>query len=172
MIYQIPNVMTELAPKGPRFVEIIEIMDWFSKSLISRKTMQFLENWSIPSDTKCYDWVSTEGTQICGNYRDNGLTGHPLFSLRSPSSLNVSESLLGAAHHFFLFSSSIFKGGWVICTNVIQCLSSGLAKNKKNYVHVCPVFPFFKVGLLFENGGTNLTPKVSKNILSQDTTIT
>ena len=53
----------------------------FSKSLISRKTMQFLENWSLPSDakwhTKCYDWVSTEGTQICGNYRDNGLTGIP-----------------------------------------------------------------------------------------------
>ena len=54
----------------------------FSKSLISRKTMQFLENWNIPSDAKwhikCYDWVSTEGTQICGNYRDNGSTGHPL----------------------------------------------------------------------------------------------
>ena len=38
--------------------------------------MQFLENWNIPSDakwhSKCYDWVSTEGTKICGNYRDNG----------------------------------------------------------------------------------------------------
>ena len=27
MLNDIPNVMTELAPKGPRFVEIIEIMD-------------------------------------------------------------------------------------------------------------------------------------------------
>ena len=54
-----------------------------TKSLISRKMMQFLENWSIPSDakwdTKSYDWVGTEGIQICGNYRDNGLTGHPLY---------------------------------------------------------------------------------------------
>ena len=40
----------------------------FSKSLISRKTMQFLENWNISSDakwhTKCYDGVSTEGTRF------------------------------------------------------------------------------------------------------------
>ena len=28
MLNDMPNVMTELAPKGPRFVEIIEIMDW------------------------------------------------------------------------------------------------------------------------------------------------
>ena len=45
--------------------------------------MRFLENWRIPSDatwlTNCYFWVSTEGTQICGNYWDNGLTGHPLY---------------------------------------------------------------------------------------------
>ena len=27
MLNDTPNVMTELAPKGPRFVEIIEIMD-------------------------------------------------------------------------------------------------------------------------------------------------
>ena len=27
MLNDIPNVMTELAPKGPTFVEIIEIMD-------------------------------------------------------------------------------------------------------------------------------------------------
>ena len=27
MLNDRPNVMTELAPKGPRFVEIIEIMD-------------------------------------------------------------------------------------------------------------------------------------------------
>ena len=27
MLNDIPNVMTELAPKGPRLVEIIEIMD-------------------------------------------------------------------------------------------------------------------------------------------------
>ena len=28
MLNDIPNVMTELAPKRPRFVEVIEIMDW------------------------------------------------------------------------------------------------------------------------------------------------
>ena len=62
-----------------RFKQAVE-NNRFPKSLISRKTMQFLENWSASSDakwhTKCYDWVSTEGTQICGNYLDNGLTGH------------------------------------------------------------------------------------------------
>ena len=30
----------------------------------------------------------------------------------------------------------------MICTSVISCLSSGLAKNK-NYVHVCSTFPAF-----------------------------
>ena len=28
MLNNIPNVMAELAPKGPRFVETIEIVDW------------------------------------------------------------------------------------------------------------------------------------------------
>ena len=47
-------------------------------------------------------------------------------------------------------------------TSVMPCLSSGLAKNKKNYDHVCLIFPaflaIFKVWPFFENGGTNLTP--------------
>ena len=31
----------------------------------------------------------------------------------------------------------------MICTSVVPCLSTGLAKNDKNYVNVCPIFPAF-----------------------------
>ena len=46
----------------------------------------------------------------------------------------------------------------MICSSVILCLSTGLAKiSDQNYVHVCPIFPAFlailKVWLFFENGG-------------------
>ena len=36
----------------------------------------------------------------------------------------------------------------MICTSVIPCLSSGLAKNN-NYVYVCPIFPAFLPFLKF-----------------------
>ena len=36
----------------------------------------------------------------------------------------------------------------MICTSVVPCLSSGLAKNN-NYVHVCPTFPAFLPFLRF-----------------------
>ena len=65
----------------------------------------------------------------------------------------------------------------MMCTSVVPCLSSGLAKIAK----LCPYLSYFigfyaifKVELFFENEGTNLTPKQSSSIFSQflkDTTI-
>ena len=58
----------------------------------------------------------------------------------------------------------------MICTSVMLCLSTDLAKNDKilSNVNVCPIFPAFlailKVWLFFQNGGTNLTPKQSNMI--------
>ena len=56
--------------------------------------MRVLENWRIPSDatwlTNCYSWVRTEGTQICGNYWGNGLTGHPLL-VKNPDAYFISK---------------------------------------------------------------------------------
>ena len=55
----------------------------------------------------------------------------------------------------------------MICTSVVPCLSSGLAKITK----LCPclsnfpgIFAVFKVWLFFENGETNLTPKQSSRM--------
>ena len=55
----------------------------------------------------------------------------------------------------------------MICTSVVPCLSSGLAKITK----LCPClsnfpgfFAVFKVWLFFENGETNLTPKQSSRM--------
>ena len=46
MLNDVPIVMTELAPKGPRFVEIIEMMDWpdipFWDPNLHERTDQFL----------------------------------------------------------------------------------------------------------------------------------
>ena len=50
----------------------------------------------------------------------------------------------------------------MICTNVVPCLSSGLAKNNKMmsmFVLFSRLFAILKVWLSFESGGTNLTPK-------------
>ena len=55
----------------------------------------------------------------------------------------------------------------MICTSVIPCLSSGLAKNDK-IMSVFVLFPGFlailKVWLFFEDRWTNLTPKQSNLI--------
>ena len=56
----------------------------------------------------------------------------------------------------------------MICTNVIPCLSSGLAKNDK-IMSMFVLFPGFfghfeSLAFFFENGGTNLTPKQSNLI--------
>ena len=55
----------------------------------------------------------------------------------------------------------------MICTSVVPCLSSGLAKNNK-IMSKFVLFPAFlailKVWLFFENGGTNLTPKQSNEM--------
>ena len=56
----------------------------------------------------------------------------------------------------------------MICTRVVPCLSSGLAKNNKimsMFVQHSRLFcRFFKVWLFFENGETNLTPKQSSRM--------
>ena len=56
----------------------------------------------------------------------------------------------------------------MICTSVVPCLSTGLAKNDKimsMFVLFSRLFwPFWKFGFFFENGGTNLTPKQSNMI--------
>ena len=50
----------------------------------------------------------------------------------------------------------------MICTGVMLCLSTDLAKNDKIMSMFVPFFPAFlailKVWLFFQNGGTNLTP--------------
>ena len=55
----------------------------------------------------------------------------------------------------------------MICTSVVPCLSTGLAKNDK-IMSCLSYFPGFlailKVWPFFENGGTNLTPKQSNMI--------
>ena len=55
----------------------------------------------------------------------------------------------------------------MICTSVVPCLSTGLAK----MIKLCQCLSYFpgflailKVWLFFENGGTNLTPKQSNLI--------
>ena len=55
----------------------------------------------------------------------------------------------------------------MICTSVVPCLSSGLAKNNKimsMFVQLSRLFCRFKVWLFFENGETNFTPKQSSRI--------
>ena len=56
----------------------------------------------------------------------------------------------------------------MICTSVVPCLSSGLAKNNKimlMFVIFPGVFlPFWKTVFFFENVGTNLTPKQSNRM--------
>ena len=50
----------------------------------------------------------------------------------------------------------------MICTNVVPCLSSGLAKNSKMmsmFVLFSRLFCHFESLAFFESGGTNLTPK-------------
>ena len=48
----------------------------------------------------------------------------------------------------------------MICTSVIPYLSSGLARNTKNFVHVCPVFPTFyhfeSLAFFSKTGGQSL----------------
>ena len=55
----------------------------------------------------------------------------------------------------------------MICTSVMLCLSTDLAKNDKimsMFVLFFWLFGHFEVWLLFQNGGTNLTPKQSNMI--------
>ena len=55
----------------------------------------------------------------------------------------------------------------MICTSVVPCLPSGLAKNNKimsMFVQLSRLFAVFKVWLFFENGKTNLTPKQSSRM--------
>ena len=55
----------------------------------------------------------------------------------------------------------------MICTSVVPCLSSGLAKNNKimsMFVQLSQIFSVFKVWLFFENEETNLTPKQSSGM--------
>ena len=55
----------------------------------------------------------------------------------------------------------------MICTSVVPCLSTGLAKNDKimsMFVLFSRLFGHFESLTFFENRGTNLTPKQS-NIL-------
>ena len=55
----------------------------------------------------------------------------------------------------------------MICTNVVPCLSTGLAKNDKImsiFVLFSRLFGHFESLAFFENGGTNLTPKQSNMI--------
>ena len=55
----------------------------------------------------------------------------------------------------------------MICTSVVPCLSSGLAKNNKimsMFVNFPGFFAVFKVWLFFENGETNLVPKQSSRM--------
>ena len=55
----------------------------------------------------------------------------------------------------------------MICTSVVPCLSTGLAKNDKimsMFVLFSRLLAILKVWLFFENGGTNLTPKQSNMI--------
>ena len=50
----------------------------------------------------------------------------------------------------------------MICTSVVPCLSTGLAKNDKimsMFVLFSRLFGHFESLAFFENGGTNLTPK-------------
>ena len=59
------------------------------------------------------------------------------------------------------------KGGYVICTAVIPCLSSGLAKNNKimfMFVLFSRFFGHFGRLAFFENGETDLTPKQSNRM--------
>ena len=56
----------------------------------------------------------------------------------------------------------------MICTSVVPCLSSGLAKNNKimsMFVQLSRLFlPFLRFGFFFENGETNLIPKQSSRM--------
>ena len=56
----------------------------------------------------------------------------------------------------------------MICTSVMLCLSTDLAKNDKIMSMFVPFFRLFlailKVWLFFQNGGRNLTPKQSNMI--------
>ena len=49
----------------------------------------------------------------------------------------------------------------MICTSVIPCLSSGLAKNDKVFVLFPGFLAILKVWRFFQKYGTNLTPKQS-----------
>ena len=55
----------------------------------------------------------------------------------------------------------------MICTSVVPCLSTGLAKNNKimsMFVLFSQLFGHFESLAFFENGKTNLTPKQSNMI--------
>ena len=55
----------------------------------------------------------------------------------------------------------------MICTSVVPCLSTGLAKNDKiisMFVLFSRLFGHFESLAFLENGGTNLTPKQSNMI--------
>ena len=59
------------------------------------------------------------------------------------------------------------KGGSVICTSVVPCLSDGLAKNSKVMFMLVLFLLLFCHFESFENEGTNLTPKQSNSMFSE-----
>ena len=79
-------------------------------------------------------------------------------------------SLLCESVDQYAFAACIWsyndKGGKVIRTGVVPCLSSGFAKNNNCYVHVCPIFAVFCLFVFFSFWKAFFS-KISRQTLQQ-----